>query len=111
MWEWLTSAWPHVTSVVVLGATLVSAWHAVLHKRDVRAAIGWTGLIVLVPGVGALIYMLLGVNRIERRGARLRTASANSTPDEGAGVSRASAGDVGKGGGEPPAIGAAPHLD
>jgi cardiolipin synthase A/B len=98
--EWLESAWPHVTSAVVLGATAVAVWHVVLNKRDVRAAIGWAGLIVLLPGIGTLLYVVLGVNRIERRASRLRTASARRAPTGEAVVGRpprgqaAHAGDV-----------------
>ena len=46
--------------------------HAVLRKRDVGAAIGWSGLIWLAPLLGSLFYLLLGINRIARRAARLR---------------------------------------
>ncbi len=48
---------------------LLAAAHAVLYKRDVRAAIGWVGLIILVPILGAVLYVLLGINRIRRRAA------------------------------------------
>jgi cardiolipin synthase len=50
---------------------IVASGHAILHKRDVRAAIGWTGMIWLVPYVGALLYWLFGINRIRRRAVRL----------------------------------------
>jgi cardiolipin synthase len=55
----------------VLVAAVASA-HAVLHKRDVRAAIGWVGLIWLVPFAGSLLYAMFGINRIRRRAAELR---------------------------------------
>lgn len=42
-----------------------------LTKRDVRAAIGWTGLILVLPLGGAILYLLLGVNRIQRRASTL----------------------------------------
>ena len=51
-------------------AILVSC-HVALRKRNVRAAIGWIGLIWLVPLAGALLYFLLGINRISRTGASL----------------------------------------
>jgi cardiolipin synthase len=51
---------------------LVATGHVVLRKRDVRAAIGWVGLIWLVPGVGAFLYALLGLNRIRRRASVLQ---------------------------------------
>lgn len=52
-------------------AVLVSA-HVVLHKRDVRAAIGWLGLVWLVPLAGSILYTLFGINRIRRRATGLR---------------------------------------
>jgi len=48
--------------VVTLGTSL----HALLRKRDVRSTIGWVGLIWLVPVVGPILYLILGVNRIHR---------------------------------------------
>ncbi|MBC7172816.1 MAG: PLDc N-terminal domain-containing protein [Polyangiaceae bacterium] len=45
--------------------------HVLLRKRDVRAAIGWIGLIWLVPFVGVVLYLLLGINRIKRRAVAL----------------------------------------
>lgn len=63
-------------AVLILTAQIVSATfasaHAVLHKRDVRAAIGWVGLIWLVPFFGSIFYGLFGINRIRRRASDLR---------------------------------------
>ncbi|MEX2494921.1 MAG: phospholipase D-like domain-containing protein [Woeseia sp.] len=56
---------------VLLFASL-SAAHALLYKRDTRAVIAWVGLIILVPLAGAILYWLLGVNRVRRRAAALR---------------------------------------
>jgi cardiolipin synthase len=50
----------------------VASAHAILHKRDVRAAIGWIGLIWLVPYGGSVLYALFGINRIRRRASGLR---------------------------------------
>jgi cardiolipin synthase len=63
-WSWLLTA-------LHLAVAIVASAHAILRKRDVRAAIGWTGLIWLAPLVGSLLYWLLGINRIRRRAARL----------------------------------------
>jgi cardiolipin synthase len=49
---------------LLLLATVLSAGHALLNKRDPRAALGWVVLCLIFPGVGALLYWLLGVNRI-----------------------------------------------
>jgi cardiolipin synthase len=55
----------------VLLAIAVSA-HIVLTKDDVRAAIGWTGLVWLTPVVGSVLYGLFGINRIRRQAGMLR---------------------------------------
>ncbi len=53
-------------------ANLIASGHVILHKRDSRAAFTWTGFIWLLPGIGVLLYLLLGINRIRRRAVRLR---------------------------------------
>jgi cardiolipin synthase len=52
--------------------TLAGAGHALLYKRDHRAAVLWVALIVSLPLLGATLYFLLGVNRIKRRATLLR---------------------------------------
>ncbi|PIE17088.1 MAG: cardiolipin synthase, partial [Proteobacteria bacterium] len=44
--------------IVALDALAVS--HAVLHKHDTRAAIGWVGVILSLPLLGAALYWALG---------------------------------------------------
>src|SRR3989338_9124207 len=46
---------------------LFSAGHALLYKRDPRAALGWVALCLLFPGAGALLYWSFGVNGIRTR--------------------------------------------
>lgn len=72
MWEWLELVWPVLFTVVALGADLVAAAHVLLHRRDPRAALLWIGLIWLVPLLGAILYSILGINRIRRRAQELR---------------------------------------
>jgi len=57
---------------LVVSAAVVAAVHAALYKDEVRAAIGWVAVIVLVPLVGSLLYYLIGINRIRRRAVALR---------------------------------------
>ena len=62
----------HVLAALLsLALTLVAAGHAILFKRDVRAAIGWVTVIVLVPVGGPVAYGLLGINRLRRRASAL----------------------------------------
>jgi len=49
----------------------VAALHALMFKRDSRAAFGWIALCLLLPIAGPVLYMLLGINRIRRRARRL----------------------------------------
>ncbi|GIW72648.1 MAG: cardiolipin synthase [Planctomycetota bacterium] len=72
MLELLPSLLPHLIALGAAALALVASAHAVLHKREVRAAVGWVGLIWLVPVVGAVLYALLGINRIQRRAVALR---------------------------------------
>jgi cardiolipin synthase len=76
-----TAWWHLVAALASLVLALGAGGHALLYKRDVRAAIGWVGLILLVPVGGSLLYLAFGVNRIRRRALeqpreRLRAASA-----------------------------------
>lgn len=54
---------------------VVDVWatcHAILFKRDTRAAIAWVAYIWFVPLIGSLLYFLLGINRIKRRARSLK---------------------------------------
>lgn len=64
--------WPFLTAVAGIGVSLAASLHVVLYKRDSRAAVAWVGLIWLVPFVGTLLYLLLGINRVRRRVAGTR---------------------------------------
>ena len=46
---------------------IAAAVHALIHKRDPRSALGWTVVCLFFPGLGALFYLLFGVNRIQSR--------------------------------------------
>jgi cardiolipin synthase len=50
-----------------LVAAMATSAHAVMYKRDPRAAWGWVLTSFAMPFLGPLIYWLLGVNRIRRR--------------------------------------------
>ena len=71
--------------VVVLSAAvaLAASGHVVLHKRDVRAALGWIAFVWLAPVVGAAAYFVFGVNRIRRRAQALRLPEVRARlPDD-----------------------------
>ena len=62
--------------------------HVLLTKREVAAAVGWIGLAWFSPFLGGLTYFVLGINRVHRRGRRLRGGPRNPL----------------QGGGEPPRV-------
>lgn len=68
----LTALWPYLLTAAQIAVAVFTSGHVVLHKRDVRAAIGWIGLAWLVPFGGPLLYLLFGINRIRRRATGLR---------------------------------------
>ena len=49
-----------------------SAVHALLHKRDPRAALGWIAVCITFPVAGPLLYFIFGINRVRRSAMRLR---------------------------------------
>lgn len=67
--------WPHIALVSSAAIGIVAAIHAAMTKDDVRAAIGWVGVILLSPVVGALLYLVAGINRIRQSAAGRRRAS------------------------------------
>lgn len=67
----LASWEPYLVAIDVV-ISLAASVHVVLTKRQTRAAIGWVGLIWVSPFLGALLYVLFGINRISRRARTLR---------------------------------------
>ncbi|MEO5568946.1 MAG: phospholipase D-like domain-containing protein [Gemmatimonadaceae bacterium] len=61
---------------MVVLVDITASLHALLHKRDTRAAIGWVGLIWLAPVAGVLLYALFGLNRIKRQATDIQRARA-----------------------------------
>jgi cardiolipin synthase len=83
--------WPHIFAGAYVVMMIVASAHLVMYKKDTRAAIGWIGVVVMVPVFGAVLYALFGINRLQRRALTLRagtpqkTAAANrfvATPEQ-----------------------------
>jgi len=80
--DWLTKLsqfWPHLAAGFDFLAALFASCHALLHKRDSRAATLWLGVIWLMPVLGPLLYLALGVNRIRRRALTLGVHSTTQS--------------------------------
>lgn len=68
----ITVYWPHLVAGLDFLVAILASGHALLRKRDVRAATLWIGIIWLLPLLGPILYLSLGVNRIKRRATALR---------------------------------------
>lgn len=79
--ETLQRFWPFFTAGAGLAFSVIASAHVIIYKRDSRASVAWVGLIWLSPFVGALLYLLLGINRVRRRAAgRRRNDTAGFAP-------------------------------
>lgn len=86
---------PIVSSVVYVASAAAVTLDAMLHKRNVRSALGWIGLAWLAPYIGAGLYLLFGINRIQRSGASLGLLNAwTGDPDWSLGAATTISGSV-----------------
>src|SRR5665213_2048888 len=69
--DYLSKFWPHFAAGFDLFAATLATIHALLNKRDTRAATLWIGVVWLMPVFGAILYLAFGVNRIRRRAVKL----------------------------------------
>jgi cardiolipin synthase len=76
----LSRFWPHIAAGFDFLAALLASIHALLNKRDSRAATLWLGLIWFLPLFGPVLYLALGVNRIRRRALTLAVHKTFSRP-------------------------------
>ncbi|MEH7900836.1 phosphatidylserine/phosphatidylglycerophosphate/cardiolipin synthase family protein [Rhizobium laguerreae] len=72
MFYLLSTYWPHILFVVSIAMGAAAAIHAAMTKEEVRAAIGWVGVIILSPIIGAVLYAIAGINRIRRKSLSVR---------------------------------------
>ena len=72
--------WPHIAAASDFLAALFASVHALLCKRDSRATALWIGVIWLVPVIGPLLYLSLGVNRIRRHAISLGVRDVVTRP-------------------------------
>lgn len=72
---WLTEARVWVPVVLAAVASALGVTHALLHKRDPRAALGWVAVCLISPFIGPLLYYVFGVNRVQVRARRLEQSA------------------------------------
>jgi len=69
--------WPIIVATVGVMMAVSASLHAALTKRDVRAAVSWAMLSWFSPYIGPILYLLFGINRIQRRAIRLKRRRAD----------------------------------
>ncbi len=62
----------YILIILIIALSLYCAGHALLNKRDSRAAFGWIDVCLFLPILGPLIYFIFGVNRVQKRARKLR---------------------------------------
>ena len=67
---------PLLISLLHVSCALMVTAHVLLNKPDVHKAMGWIALAWLAPVGGALAYLVLGVNRVQRAGVALGLQAA-----------------------------------
>lgn len=81
LWSLALRLWPHLLATATLLLATLALIHVLLYKRSAQATLAWAGLIALVPLLGAIFYILFGINRIRRAGAKLRDRRAQAKGD------------------------------
>ena len=72
IWQDLLHVRAEATLAIGLVLAIGTTIHILLHKREVASAVGWIGLVWFAPILGAISYLMFGVNRVRRRARQLR---------------------------------------
>lgn len=71
--DYLAQIWHILLALFTVLIAVVASCHAILKKRDTRAAVMWVSLSWLVPLIGPLLYFTFGINRLRPRANQLRS--------------------------------------
>ncbi|QDH23974.1 cardiolipin synthase [Neokomagataea tanensis] len=65
--EWLSHAYSVLRWVLPIAVTV----HALRRKQDTAACTGWIGVCWIAPVIGTVLYLMFGINRVQRRARKL----------------------------------------
>ena len=68
-----------LTSTII---SVAAAYHALMTKRDSRAALAWVAFSLFIPFAGPILYLLFGINRISRAAQASFQGSFPEDPSE-----------------------------
>jgi cardiolipin synthase len=63
--------WHWIVAIAHIAFATIALVHAMLYKRDPRAALGWISVCVLFPLLGPLLYYMFGINRIQTQARKV----------------------------------------
>ena len=68
------------TALAAIGfvAAAVASLHALLYKRRPQSAFAWIAVCLTLPLLGALLYYLFGINRVQTRARKLLDAPSGA---------------------------------
>lgn len=81
---------PYLLVLLHFGAASWGVYHALLYKRDPRAAMGWIMACIFIPYGGPVAYFLFGINRVRSRARGLQGRFLYVGYEAGARVARPS---------------------
>ncbi|MDR3330776.1 MAG: phospholipase D-like domain-containing protein [Endomicrobium sp.] len=61
-----------IATSIYITLSLATSIHILLYKDDVKSSTVWIALVFLSPFIGTILYIFLGINRVGRKGIRLR---------------------------------------
>jgi cardiolipin synthase A/B len=67
--------WPYLLGFAIAAGAVGASLHAITTKRTTGSALAWVGLVWLSPLAGAILYLLLGVNRVHRQASAARAGA------------------------------------
>jgi len=67
----------YALSILALTISTYSAVHALINKKDSRAAFGWIAVCFLFPFFGPMLYFIFGINRVRTRAKKLTYSLSN----------------------------------
>ncbi len=65
-----------ILSLFIACLSLLAAAHALLGKRDSKAALAWVAFCLVIPVYGPLIYLVFGINRTSDKAQEIYPASS-----------------------------------
>ncbi len=75
-------AYQYLVGICVLLVAIYSATHALIYKKDSRAAFGWIAVCFFLPLFGPLLYFIFGINRVHKRARALAVPISDEPPHD-----------------------------